>query len=74
MDELHQVQLDMNEDKEMDNDEVVNLNDPPVVCYIEDVFADIVSIGPKIMHTFTEELHQGLFIAYENMLSLALNI
>jgi hypothetical protein len=60
MDELHQVQLDMNEDEEIDNDKVVNLNDPPVVWVIEEVFADILSLGPKIMDTFTEELHQGL--------------
>jgi hypothetical protein len=26
------------------------------------------------MHTFTEELQQGLCIAYKNMLSLAMNI
>jgi hypothetical protein len=31
MDELHQVQLDMNEDAEIDNGKVVNLDDPPVV-------------------------------------------
>jgi hypothetical protein len=60
MDELHQVQLDMNEDEEMNNDEVFNLDDPSVVCDIEEVFADIVSLGPKIKDTFTEESHQGL--------------
>jgi hypothetical protein len=44
MDEIHQVQLDMNEDEEMNNVKVVNLNDPSVVCDIEEVFADIVSL------------------------------
>jgi hypothetical protein len=44
-----------------------------VVCNIEEVFADIVSLGPKIMPTFTKELHQGFYIAYKSMLSLALN-
>jgi hypothetical protein len=53
----------MNENEEMDNDKVVNLNDPSVVCNIEEVFADIVSLGPKIIHTFTKESHQGLCIA-----------
>jgi hypothetical protein len=74
MDKLQKVQLDMNEDEEMNNDKFVNLNDPPVVCNIEDVFADIVSLGPKIMHTFTEESHQGLCIAYKNKLSLAMKV
>jgi uncharacterized protein CbrC (UPF0167 family) len=40
MDELHQVQLDMN------NDKVVNLDDPSVICDVEEVFADIISLGP----------------------------
>jgi hypothetical protein len=46
MDELHQVQLDMNEDEEMNNDKVVNLDDLSVVCDIEEVFVVIVSLGP----------------------------
>jgi hypothetical protein len=51
---------------------VVNLNDLPVVCDIEDVLADIVSLEPKIIHAFTDESDYGLFVAYENMLSLAM--
>ena len=45
---------------------------------IEDVFADILSLGPKIQHSDFEEqsmgLHQNICGAYENLLSIAMNI
>jgi hypothetical protein len=50
------------------------LIDFPALCNIEDVLAEIVSSGPKILHTFTKESHQEHCIAYKNMLSLAMNI
>jgi hypothetical protein len=41
-----------------------------VVCDIEEVFTDIVSLGPKTMYTFTKESNHGLCVAYKNMLSM----
>ena len=81
MEELHQVQLILNEESEEEenkNDEAFSMDDPHPFVGIEDVFADILSLGPKIQHSDFEEqsmgLHQNICGAYENLLSIAMNI
>ena len=75
------AQLILNEESEEEeykNDEALNMDDPHPFGGIEDVFADILSLGPKIQHSDFEEqsmgLHQNICGAYENLLSIAMNI
>ena len=79
--EVHQSQVLLEEesDEEEERDgERANMDDMHPFGGINDLFTDILSLGPKIHHSDFEKqsmgLHQEICGAYEDLLSIAMNI
>ena len=79
--ELHQAQIVLNDEsneEEEKDDETANMDDMHPFGGIEALFTDILSLGPKIHHSDFEKqsmgLQQEICSAYENLLSIAMNI